>query len=84
MVQLPGAEVSIVNMDTGQTNSQFMREAERTIELPAGRYLISATRDGVNSGQQQVDLGSNEAKSVSLVIVMGGSGWRVPRTGSGR
>ena len=72
LVHLPGTEVSIVNMDTGQTSSQFMPEAERTIELPAGRYLVSATRDGVNSGQQQVDLGSNESKSVSLVIVIGG------------
>jgi hypothetical protein len=72
MVQLPGSEISIVNMDTGQANTQFMREAERTIELPAGRYLVSATRDGVNSGQQQVDLGSDEAKSVSLVIVLAG------------
>jgi hypothetical protein len=65
---LPGAEVSITNMQSGQTNSLHMREAERTFDLPAGSYLVFATHDGVSSSREQVELGSNESRTVTLTI----------------
>ena len=65
---LPGAEVSITNMRSGQTITQVMRETERTIALPSGNYAVVATHDGVSSNREQVELAANEAKTVTLVI----------------
>ncbi len=68
---LPGAQVTITNMENGQSSTQIIPESERTIELPAGNYLVSATRDNLSSDQQQVSLPSGEARTVELTITQG-------------
>ena len=69
---LPGADITITNMSNGQTISQFMREPQRTFELPAGSYLVVATRDGVSSNREQIQLAGNDAQNVTLTIMLGG------------
>ena len=69
---LPGADITITNMSNGQTISQFMREPQRTFDLPAGSYLVFATRDGVSSNREQVELAGNDARNVTLTIMLGG------------
>jgi hypothetical protein len=68
---LPGALLTITNMENGQSSTQVIPESERTIELPAGNYLVSAMRDNLSSEQQQVSLPSGEARTVELTITQG-------------
>lgn len=69
---LPGAQVTITNMENGQSSTQVIPESERTMELPSGNYLVSAMLNGVSSDQQQVSLPSGEARTIELTITQGG------------
>ncbi len=66
-VPAAGAEVSIVDVQTGQSTAFVMQTAVRTITLPVGTYAVSATRNGATSSALHVKLES-QAQTVSLLI----------------